>query len=136
MTVLNGSCLCGSVKYVLEGGVGDITYCHCAMCRKAHGSAFGAYARVVSPESFKFVTGEDLVRRHRSSADVTRTFCGECGSNLQFIRDGRPTFSIAVGSLDSDPNTRPSAQIWTRDKAPWHEITGNMPCFQEFPIRK
>jgi hypothetical protein len=37
MTTLAGSCLCGAVKYEVHGGVDDITYCHCAMCRKAHG---------------------------------------------------------------------------------------------------
>jgi hypothetical protein len=136
MTVLQGSCLCGRVRYQLEGGISDITYCHCGMCQKAHGSAFGAYARVLVPEAFRFVAGEELVRRYRSSADVTRTFCGECGANLQFMRDGRPTFSVAVGSLDSEPETRPVAQIWTSCKAPWHEIANNIPGYEEFPVRK
>ncbi len=28
-----GSCLCGAVKYEIEGELGDFGYCHCKSCR-------------------------------------------------------------------------------------------------------
>lgn len=132
METLKGSCLCGGVTYEIEGGVGDITYCHCTMCQKAHGSAFGAYAPV-GHAAFKFHSGEALVLRHRSSQDVTRTFCGACGATLQFIRDGRPGFGIAVGTLDADPLRRPVLQIFTGSKAPWHTVQGDVPAHETRP---
>ena len=41
-----GSCLCGSVRYEVRGLLEPASHCHCSMCRKAHGAAFGSYARV------------------------------------------------------------------------------------------
>lgn len=134
MQTLSGSCLCGGVHYRIEGGIGDISYCHCSMCRKAHGSAFGAYAPVAHA-AFQFVAGAELVRSRRSSADVTRTFCGACGAPLQFIRDGRPSFGLAVGTLDADPGSRPTLQIWTGSKAPWHPLQDDIPAHETRPQR-
>jgi hypothetical protein len=129
---LRGSCLCGGIRYEIVDHVGAMSHCHCSMCRKAHGAAFGTYARVAW-ERFRFVTGEDKLRRYRSSSDVTRTFCGECGSTLQFIPDGRPGFGLAVGTLDDDPCAKVTLQIWVRDKAPWWEPASDPPCFDTVP---
>jgi len=38
--MLKGSCLCGGVKYEIDGGLGAVTNCHCSLCRKMSGSAF------------------------------------------------------------------------------------------------
>lgn len=130
--VLTGSCLCGEVRYEIKGGVGNLSHCHCSMCRKGHGAAFATYAPVVW-EAFGFTQGEDLVERYRSSDDVTRTFCKRCGSNLQFIRDDRSGFGIAAGTLDDDPIRRPTLQIWARDKAPWWDLHDNPPYHDSYP---
>ena len=129
---LTGSCLCGGISYRIRGGVGNLTYCHCSMCRKAQGSAFGSYAPV-SWGAFEVVNGEELIREYRSSAEVTRTFCGCCGSTLQFIRDGRGGFGIAVGTLNEDPGGRATAQIWTQNKAPWWNLHDEPPCYNTIP---
>lgn len=126
--VLSGPCLCGSVVYEIRGGVGNLSYCHCNMCHKAHGAAFATYAPV-GWDAFKFVSGEDKVRRYSSSHDVERTFCSDCGSNLQFTRDDRAGFGLAVGTMDSDPTRRPTAQINTAYNAPWWDLQETPPCF-------
>ena len=131
-SVLKGSCLCGAIAYEIRGGVGNLSHCHCSMCRKAHGAAFGTYAPVAW-DAFTFVRGKDHVREYRSSDEVTRTFCELCGSTLQFIRDDRPGFGLAVGTLDSDPIRRPTAQIWAKDKAPWWELQDSPPYYQTYP---
>lgn len=41
-----GSCLCGEVRYEIAGDIKYVRHCHCSMCRKAHGAAFGSYAKV------------------------------------------------------------------------------------------
>ena len=130
--LLNGSCLCGGVKYEIRGGVGNLSHCHCSMCRKAHGAAFGTYAPVAW-SAFRMTQGEHLVHRYRSSPSVTRSFCGVCGSTMQYIPDGSPGFFLAVGTLDSDPIRRPQVQIWVRDKAPWWNIDPELPCYQTDP---
>jgi hypothetical protein len=45
--MLVGSCLCGTVRYELRATIESLCHCHCIMCQKAHGAAFGTYAPVV-----------------------------------------------------------------------------------------
>jgi len=33
--MLKGSCLCGSVRYEIDGPLDGAMNCHCSMCRKA-----------------------------------------------------------------------------------------------------
>lgn len=125
--MIQGSCLCGSVRYEVRGPLGPATHCHCSMCRKAHGAAFGSYARVQRSE-FVLLSGADDIASYQSSPEVTRTFCRRCGSTLQFIRATRPnTFSLALGTLDDDPGVRPSMHIHIESKVPWLDINDGIP---------
>ena len=58
--MLAGSCLCGHVRYELDGELGPIGHCHCRTCRKAHAAAFNSTARV-ERERFRWVRGEERV---------------------------------------------------------------------------
>jgi hypothetical protein len=131
--MIHGSCLCGSVRYEIRNSLDRITHCHCSRCRKAHGAAFGTYARV-NHADFSFISGEGDVTSYRSSPDVLRTFCKQCGSTLQFIRESKPqSFSLAIGTLDDDPGIRPLHHIFVNSKAPWFEITDGLPQYAERP---
>jgi hypothetical protein len=131
--MIHGSCLCGGVRYEVRGPLGRMSHCHCSMCRKAHGAAFGTYARVMRSD-FAWLAGEARIVSYRSSPDVTRTFCGACGSRLQFITDRRPeSFALAIGTLDADPGIRPSLHIFAASKAPWYEITDGLPQHDAYP---
>jgi hypothetical protein len=131
--MMRGSCLCGRVRYEVRGPLGRISHCHCTMCRKAHGAAFGTYARVKRSD-FAWLSGADAIVAYRSSPEVTRTFCGTCGSTLQFIHASRPEgFALAVGTLDDDPGTRPALHIFTASKAPWYEIADDLPQHEGYP---
>ena len=125
--MIKGSCLCGAIRYEVRGPLGPASHCHCSMCRKAHGAAFGTYARVKRGD-FVLLSGQQDMVSYQSSPEVTRTFCGRCGATLQFIRATRPdTFSLALGTLDDDPGLRPSMHIFVGDKAPWVEIDDELP---------
>jgi hypothetical protein len=124
--MVRGSCLCGAVRYEIRGPLGPMSHCHCSMCRKAHGAAFGTYSSA-KRRDFALLAGETSIRSYRSSPTVTRTFCAECGSTLQWIADDRPdALDVAVGTLDGDPVVRPSLHIFTASRAPWFEITDGL----------
>src|SRR5829696_5160513 len=91
--MLRGSCLCGRIRFEVRAPIGRIVHCHCSMCRKAHGAAFGSYANVKN-EDFALTAGEDDIAGYESSSEVTRTFCRHCGSTLQFIGSKAPWFDI------------------------------------------
>lgn len=116
-----GSCLCGSIKYEITGSIQEAVHCHCLMCQKAHGAAFATYAKVLWSE-FTVTGGSEHLASFESSPGVKRTFCRRCGSTLQFIREGRAHFSLAIATLDTDPGVKPSYQVWTSSKAPWWDL--------------
>jgi len=119
------------VRYEINGRLGRITHCHCAQCRKAHGAAFGTYARVDWAD-FTLASGQSDIGSYQSSPGVLRTFCKRCGSTLQFIRESKPQgFSLAIGTLDDDPGIRPSLHIFVGSKAPWFDITDGLPQHDE-----
>ena len=71
---IKGSCLCGGIEYEVNGEFGRVVNCHCSMCRKATGAAFRTRA-AISPGAFRWLVGEELVSKYRSSPEETRTFC-------------------------------------------------------------
>lgn len=131
--MLRGSCLCCAVRYEIHGPISHVTHCHCSMCRKAHGAAFATYGRV-ERKDFLVTSGAEDISSYQSSPGVNRTFCRRCGSTLQFISEKRPgTLSVALGTLDDDPNVETSTHIFVGSKAPWFQITDDMPQHAERP---
>ena len=125
--MIRGGCLCGSVRYEISGAIKRIVHCHCSMCRKAHGAAFGSYA-MLSSADFRITAGEAEIAAYDSSPGVQRTFCRRCGSTLQFKSAKRPqSVELAAGTLDDDPGVKPASHIYVGSKAPWYEITDGLP---------
>ena len=132
---LRASCLCQGIAIEIDGPVQDILFCHCAMCRKAHGSAFRARG-TVRTEHLRWVRGEELARFYESSPGQHRGFCSHCGSNL-FTRFTRKpeVVGLALGILDDDPGARPTCHVFVGSKAPWYEIADALPQHDGFPPR-
>jgi hypothetical protein len=138
---LSASCLCGGVKFEINGPLLGPSNCHCSMCRKQHGAAFRSRARVQASD-LKWVQGEDLVTFYESSPGTYRGFCRVCGSPIVNKFDERSSsakrdpaatsrLGIALATLDDDPGVRPDHHIFVANKAPWFEITDGMPQFPE-----
>jgi hypothetical protein len=141
MPPLQGSCLCGGVKFEISGPLIAPSNCHCSMCRKQHGAAFRSRARVQISD-FRWVQGEDLVTFYESSPGGYRGFCRVCGSPIiNKFSAGTPVaerdpnapsrYGIALATLDDDPGVRPAAHAFVASKAPWFEITDDLPQFPE-----
>ena len=134
--MIRGSCLCKRVRFEILGQFGPTSHCHCSMCRKATGAAFGTYAEV-KIENLKFISGAEMIMRYRSSPGVERTFCARCGSTLQFVSEKNPgKVEVALGTLDDDPGIRALRHIFVASKAPWFEITDGLPQFPESSAKK
>ena len=61
-----GSCLCGGVRYEVNGPLKAMAYCHCVQCRKASGADFATNASVAT-EDFKLLSGAELLSEFESS---------------------------------------------------------------------
>lgn len=124
---IEGSCLCGEIRYEIAGALLSATHCHCSMCRKAHGAAFATYVEVEA-RNLRFTRGQELIARYRSSPEAERSFCSRCGSNLLFEPDESPDLVwVAAGGLDSESQVRPDAHIFVGSKAPWFDIDDDLP---------
>ncbi len=131
--MIRGGCLCGGVRYEITGELSQMCYCHCQMCRRAHGTPFGHFV-AANPRDRRYTDGEELIARYQSSADGVRTFCSRCGSKLEFQSAKEPDeVWIASGTLDGDPGIRSIGHIWVGSKAPWFEITDDLPQYPEEP---
>ena len=130
--MIHGSCLCGGVRFALDGAPQFINHCHCSMCRKAHGAAFGSFLHAHGGD-FRWLSGQSLVENYNSSPGNVRAFCRVCGSNVPVLEGEGAHVIIPAGALDDDPNIRPIVHIHISSKAPWYEITDALPQFAEFP---
>lgn len=123
-----GGCLCGAVRYTLEGEPGPLLNCHCRFCRRAHGAAF-ATTTLVPTRRLHVTRGEDRIVRH-----VARYFCGTCGARLWNRLDEHPAATmLVVASLDEEPAREPVVHVNLESKAPWYTIRDDAPCFEGFP---
>ena len=129
---IRGNCLCGGAQYEIIGELSDVAYCHCSVCRRTLGAAFGAYARVDADE-FRWVSGENLIGTYESSPSVYRCFCRKCGSPLGAVDEAGKLSWVSLGTVEGDPGVRPEAHIFVGSKAPWHEIADDLPRFDEWP---
>jgi hypothetical protein len=127
--LLAGRCECGSVRYTVADEFLYAMNCHCSRCRAATGSAFKAFAGI-EREKLVITDGADglLVV---GDEELNDTRCGACGSLLfSVVRDGAYVH-VALGSLVDAPSIRPSRHIFVGSKAPWFEITDDLPQFEE-----
>lgn len=128
-----GSCLCKKMQYETGELSSELDHCHCSFCQKAHGAAFGTYAKVIDEKSFKWVSGGDDVGRYQSSSHSARLFCNACGSSLVAEIDGGKMLAITVATLDDKLEVAGGFHMFVRSKVDWFEIGENETVYEEYP---
>ncbi len=133
---INGSCLCGAIKYRITGPIKVFQYCHCSRCRKFTGSAHAANL-FVPPEQFSWTQGEASLGRyeHPDAKYFATTFCKQCGSSMPWAVQGGKNIVVTAGTLDEDPGIRPMWNIFWASRACWFEGTEALPKHEQFPAR-
>ena len=123
MIMLKGHCECGRINFVVDGEIKELSHCHCSQCRRLHGAAYASYASVARKQ-FRYLNEGDELKEFASSANLTRVFCNNCGSNIMVIASYAPKkYYLAMGVLDGDPVIPEPFHIFVKSKAPWHNIT-------------
>ena len=127
--MIKGSCLCGAIRYEITDVPKRMNICHCSMCRKITGSAYGVFAHIKSSK-FRWIEGESSVRRYESSPGVMRSFCPKCGASVPSCNENYAC--IPAGTFDSDPQVKPTLQIFAGSKAPWHNMAADPVAYDEY----
>jgi hypothetical protein len=127
-----GGCLCGSLRYEIDGPFVDMLHCHCSMCRKHHGTPFATWAAAPS-SGFRWLTDTSTLARYASSPNAHRDFCSVCGSVAPTFIDAMGLVIVPAGNLDGDPGIRPGKHMFVASKARWYTITDDLPQHAEYP---
>ena len=127
-----GRCLCGAVRYEIDGPFTFMVNCHCSMCRKHHGTGFATFA-VAPIAGFRVTSGEDSLLGYRSSPNGLRSFCGTCGSAGPTALPELGIAAAPAAAFDGDLGIRPQCHIFVGSRAPWDTIADALPQYDAFP---
>ncbi|AIT09142.1 aldehyde-activating protein [Candidatus Francisella endociliophora] len=128
---VKGSCLCGSVKFEIDGEFDNFFLCHCSYCRKDTGSAHASNL-FSSKAKLKWNSGQELVKNFNlPSTRHIKSFCSKCGSAMPFELSSMVV--IPAGSLDDQVSIKPTAHIFMTSKANWDEGLEEVHSFDGFP---
>jgi hypothetical protein len=106
-----GGCLCGVVRFRVQGQPIRAGICHCLDCRKVSGSFYSAFA--IWPRTAFEATGEFGTYQGRS-------FCRECGGRVFSLTNDEA--EVMLGSLDQAPgDLAPEYELWIGRREEWME---------------
>jgi hypothetical protein len=129
---LTGRCFCGAVEYEVADEFVYAANCHCSNCRRATGAAFKSFAGI-ERSKLRITRGEDALFTFGEETACDKR-CRSCGSFLFSIVSQGARVHIGMGTLVDTPSIRPSAHIFVGSKAPWFDITDDLPQYIEHVI--
>jgi hypothetical protein len=125
-TRLAGGCLCGAIRYAIDGPVVGAGICHCRSCRRSAGAESVAWLTVATGH-FHLDRGAPV--EHASSPGVARGFCGSCGTTLTYARAGTGSLDVTLASLDDPERVPPTAEWWLADRLSWNPVNPELEHF-------
>jgi hypothetical protein len=132
---IEGSCLCGAVRYSARGPIKALGRCHCLWCRKASGAEFATNGSV-DAKTFQVLQGESELRSFESSPGQDRVFCVGCGAPLFKRNAAEPdTIRLRLGCVDSEIKEPVLAHIFVSQKMAVSELAQDIPSFEKGPVR-
>jgi hypothetical protein len=121
-----GSCLCGAVRFRVDGPLRGVVYCHCSQCRKQTGHF---YAATDVADADLDISGADKLTWYAASLEAKRGFCSTCGSALFWKREDSSRTSILAGALELPTGLAAESHIFVADKGDYYELCDGLPRF-------
>jgi hypothetical protein len=133
MSVREGGCSCGTVRYRLTAEPLITHCCHCLNCQRQTGSAF-VINLLLEADRVEVLAGDpqpvDVPRDDGSTQRVYR--CPDCQVAV-FSEYGRPQVRfVRGGTLDEPGAIEPDVHIYTRSKVGWVTLPDSVPAFEAF----
>ncbi|KAH9830092.1 Mss4-like protein [Rhodofomes roseus] len=127
MSDIEGSCHCGAITLRIVGGFGDDAksfICHCEPCQVLSGSLFACTAFVAS-KNLQVVRGtpkpyKQSRETNSSGMQVTRHFCGDCGTPLWGESEVAPSGSFVRTALFGN-TLPPKAEVFWKRAHEWEK---------------
>ena len=133
-STLRGSCLCGAVKYEVNGDPQRFYHCHCTRCRKATGTGHASNL-LIKADGIHWLQGEAQVALYKvpEAERFTNSFCKTCGGRVPRYIAELGFVMIPAGSLDHEPGITPQARIFQDSRVTWSCSGDNLPVFAAYP---
>jgi hypothetical protein len=130
---INGSCLCGLVRFTVNNQFSRFHLCHCTQCQKITGSAHASNL-FTGVDNIQWLSGFECIKRFdHPERDFTKVFCAECGSGLPFITKSGKTLIVPAGCLDDEPNVGVNNNIFWLERAAWYDQALSAKHCSRFP---
>lgn len=129
VTHATGKCLCGAVRFTIDGPLRPSVACHCEQCRRTSGHHVSATACAADHLTFE---ADEGLSWYRSTDFAERGFCRTCGSSLfyRLLQDGAPgpRVSVMSGSLDTPTGLPTAGHIFCGEKSDYYALVDGLPC--------
>lgn len=122
-----GGCLCGAVRYEVNGPLRGVVNCHCTMCQRLHGG-FGGHSKAKRTDVT--LTEDRGLAWYKTSEYARRGFCRECGSGLFWEPVAQEGTGILAGTLDQPNGLKTLGHIFVGEKPDHYELTDDLPKFE------
>ncbi len=131
-----GGCLCGAIRYTIQGPSAFVKQCCCKDCQKATGTGHTTIIGIHRRQLDMRGTPKTYTNHGDTGGSVTRHFCGECGGRLYTSGDLPGDIVIMqAGSLDDPGIVSPESVIYMKDAAPWDRFDPDLPKFEALQPR-
>jgi hypothetical protein len=130
VTIYEGGCSCGAVRFQLSDDPLWTNICHCNACKKRTGSAFG-FSVVVDKANVKEFSGQTktFIRTGESGKSVRYDFCPNCGTTLRWQVELLPNRQVfAGGAFDDADQFQIVSEMYTDQALPWSRIGRELAC--------
>lgn len=123
---LNGSCLCGKVKFKLNSEIRNVVNCHCNFCRSHSGAAFSTYA-ALPRSALEIISDHDGLHSFQIRG-VKKHFCRECGTPIFNLNDKYPgAYMVYLSTLERARDILPQVNVWCESKLGWVDSLPSLP---------
>ena len=132
--MLDGGCLCGSVRFTASRAPLRTLACHCSFCQRVTGSSFYAES-IFELDAVRFNDGELRQYAHVSDGSKKKVFvhfCPTCGTTVGLTFERWPDLrAISRGCYDDPDAVEITSHIWTRSAQTGTALPAGIDCFAE-----
>ena len=137
MAQFSGGCLCGAVRYEINGDPVRVAHCHCDDCRRATGSSFATNA-FFKEDDLVVLQGTTKTYSHTADSgnNMNKEFCPECGSQLFGFGSGNQGGKVVkVGTIDDASAIEPQIEVFVSRALPVPRHSEPTEKFEKGPPR-
>ena len=133
---IDGTCLCGQIKFEAIIDPETATICHCTDCQINSGTAFGYVVGAIN-DSFNLLKGElsFYIKLADSGAKRELAFCGKCGTRIYAKPENGKSgfFGLRVGTIRQRKSLHPTRQVWKKSCLDWVQCIETDQTFETQP---